>query len=103
MSGTSLDGIDIVCVNFILGEKWDFSITAAQTFQYSTLWQKKLSKLYFESKEVIFKEDLESIFGKRPWDKEEKVTLNPSNTQKTLEVKDKKPEQSKKNEEKPVQ
>ena len=57
MSGTSLDGIDIVCVNFILGEKWDFSITAAQTFQYSTLWQKKLSKLYFESKEVIFKEN----------------------------------------------
>ncbi len=60
-----------------------------------------LSKLAQEllTKEVIFKEDLESIFGKRPWDKEEKVTLNPSNAQKIVEVKDKKPEQSKKNEE----
>jgi len=64
-----------------------------------------LSKLAQEllAKEVIFKEDLETIFGKRPWDKEEKVTLNPSATQKTAEVKDEKPEQSKKNEEKPVQ
>ena len=62
MSGTSLDGIDIACINFILGEKWDFSITAAQTFQYSTLWQEKLSKLYFESKEVIFKENKSNTF-----------------------------------------
>ena len=48
MSGTSLDGIDIACINFIPGKKWDFSITAAQTFQYSISWQKKLSKLYFD-------------------------------------------------------
>ena len=41
-----------------------------------------LTKLANEllTKEVIFKEDLETIFGKRQWNKEEKVTLNPSKT-----------------------
>ncbi|MCS5663900.1 MAG: ATP-dependent zinc metalloprotease FtsH [Flavobacteriales bacterium] len=64
-----------------------------------------LSKLAQEllTKEVIFKEDLETIFGKRPWNKEEKVTLNPSIAEKITEVKDEKSEQSKKNEEKSVQ
>jgi len=44
-----------------------------------------LSKLAQEllTKEVIFKEDLLSIFGERPWNTEEKVTLNKS----TFEVK----------------
>ena len=49
-------------------------------------------------KEVIFKEDLETIFGNRQWDKDEKVTLNPSNSDKKVEVK----EQALNNEEKPV-
>ena len=59
-----------------------------------------LTKLAQEllNKEVIFKEDLETIFGKRQWDKDEKVTLNPSNTDKKVEVK----EQALNNEEKPV-
>ena len=59
-----------------------------------------LTKLAQEllNKEVIFKEDLETIFGKRQWDKDEKVTLNPSKTNETVEVK----EQALKNEEKPV-
>tara|TARA_S200000501_G_C20865692_1_gene761838 strand:- start:2497 stop:4566 length:2070 start_codon:yes stop_codon:yes gene_type:complete len=59
-----------------------------------------LTKLAQEllNKEVIFKEDLETIFGKRQWDKDEKVTLNPSNTDKKDEVK----EQALNNEEKPV-
>ena len=59
-----------------------------------------LTKLAHEllNKEVIFKEDLETIFGKRQWDKDEKVTLNPSKADKKVEVK----EQAKKNEEKPV-
>ena len=36
-----------------------------------------LTKLAQEllNKEVIFKEDLETIFGKRQWDKDEKVTF----------------------------
>ena len=59
-----------------------------------------LTKLAHEllNKEVIFKEDLETIFGKRQWDKDEKVTLNPSKADKKVEVK----EQELKNEEKPV-
>ena len=49
-----------------------------------------LTKLAQEllNKEVIFKEDLETIFGKRQWDKDEKVTLNPSNTDKKVEIKE---------------
>ena len=59
-----------------------------------------LTKLAHEllNKEVIFKENLEAIFGKRQWDKDEKVTLNPSKADKKVEVKD----QARKNEEKPV-
>ena len=59
-----------------------------------------LTKLAHEllNKEVIFKENLETIFGKRQWDKDEKVTLNPSKADKKVEVK----EQARKNEEKPV-
>ena len=59
-----------------------------------------LTKLAHEllNKEVIFKEDLETIFGKRQWNKDEKVTLNPSKANKNIGVK----EQAKKNEEKLV-
>ena len=59
-----------------------------------------LTKLAHEllNKEVIFKEDLENIFGKRQWDKDDKVTLNPSKSNKKVQVKD----QVIKNEEKPV-
>ena len=59
-----------------------------------------LTKLAQEllNKEVIFKEDLETIFGKRQWDKDEKVTLNPNNIDKKIEIK----EQALNNEEKPV-
>ena len=64
-----------------------------------------LSKLAHEllTKEVIFKENLEKIFGKRPWDKEEKVTLNPSSDQEKETVKEEDPEPTKEHEEKPVQ
>ncbi|MCH1436723.1 MAG: ATP-dependent zinc metalloprotease FtsH [Flavobacteriales bacterium] len=64
-----------------------------------------LTKLAEEllTKEVIFKEDLEKIFGKRPWDKEEKVTLNPSTDTEKVLAKDEDPEPAKENEEKPVQ
>tara|TARA_B110000444_G_scaffold253989_1_gene285746 strand:- start:766 stop:1794 length:1029 start_codon:yes stop_codon:yes gene_type:complete len=57
MSGTSIDGIDIVYVNFILGKEWRFSILAAQTFPYTKSWQKKLSELHLASEEIIIKEN----------------------------------------------
>lgn len=43
MSGTSLDGLDIVFVEFISeNNKWDFNIISAETFDYSDNWIKKL-------------------------------------------------------------
>ena len=63
MSGTSIDGIDIVYVNFILGKEWRFSILAAQTFPYTKSWQKKLSELHLASEEIIIKEKLYFFFG----------------------------------------
>ncbi len=43
MSGTSLDGLDLVAVEFEhSGEKWHFRIVNAQTFPYSADWEKKL-------------------------------------------------------------
>ena len=57
MSGTSLDGVDIVYVNFILGKEWSFSILASQTVSYNTYWEKKLSELSNSSNEIIIKEN----------------------------------------------
>ncbi len=49
--------------------------------------KESLSKLAREllDNEVIFKEDLVKIFGERPWNKEEKVTLNPSKSKDVVE------------------
>lgn len=48
-----------------------------------TTHQEKLSKLadLLLDKEVIFKENLEEIFGKRPWQKEEEPTEEPINNE----------------------
>ena len=54
------------------------------------------------SKEVIFKEDLATIFGKRSWDKDEKVTVNKSSIENDVKEEDSSPEKSKENEEKPT-
>ena len=48
MSGSSLDGLDIVCVDFSCvgkypNEKWTFHILHAETVPYSTDWIKRLS------------------------------------------------------------
>jgi len=54
------------------------------------------------NKEVIFKEDLIAIFGERPWNNDEKVTLNKSVEENEVEVNEFEPIQSIKNEEKSV-
>ena len=36
MSGTSLDGVDIVYANFVLSKETSFSILASQTVSYNT-------------------------------------------------------------------
>jgi anhydro-N-acetylmuramic acid kinase len=43
MSGTSLDGLDLVAVGFWqTGEKWNFHIEAAETVDYSAEWKNRL-------------------------------------------------------------
>ena len=43
MSGTSLDGLDLVAVEFWqTGEKWQFKIEAGETLEYSAEWKNRL-------------------------------------------------------------
>ena len=46
MSGTSLDGIDLVISTFTKKEKWSFSIDKTKTIKYSNYWIKILSELH---------------------------------------------------------
>lgn len=44
MSGSSLDGLDIACIDFVqTGEHWSFNILHAQTIPYSIEWIHRLS------------------------------------------------------------
>ena len=53
MSGTSLDGIDLVYVKFNEKNYTNFDIIAAETVPYSKLWRKKLQKaINFSDKEL---------------------------------------------------
>ena len=42
MSGTSLDGIDIVYVKFQRKKSWNYKIIHAETFKYDEFWKQKL-------------------------------------------------------------
>ncbi|MEM9687755.1 MAG: anhydro-N-acetylmuramic acid kinase, partial [Bacteroidota bacterium] len=42
MSGTSLDGIDLVEVAFSVDTHWHFEIKNAETIPYTAAWRKKL-------------------------------------------------------------
>ncbi|MCM5661774.1 anhydro-N-acetylmuramic acid kinase [Galbibacter mesophilus] len=42
MSGTSLDGIDLVYVQFTKSEKWNFLVKHAETIDYNDEWRKVL-------------------------------------------------------------
>ena len=66
--------------------------------------KESLSKLAHEllKKEVIFREDLEILFGKRLWDSNEKITLNPSTANSNEDTKEVEPEELKKNEKESV-
>ncbi len=44
MSGTSLDGLDLVLCDFLSeNEKWSFNVIKAETYKYPAEWEKKLS------------------------------------------------------------
>lgn len=45
MSGTSLDGIDLVEVKFVKDVTWHFEIICAETISYTELWHDKLKRL----------------------------------------------------------
>ena len=49
MSGTSMDGLDLAYVQFILKDKWFFKIIASETIPYSDSWRKVLKNLVFKS------------------------------------------------------
>ena len=53
MSGTSLDGVDLVYVSFNLHEKWKFKIKLAETISYSDYWFNQLKGLINKSKEEL--------------------------------------------------
>ncbi len=44
MSGTSLDGLDIVYVQIIKDKKWSYQLKFAKTYSYNKSWLKKLSE-----------------------------------------------------------
>jgi anhydro-N-acetylmuramic acid kinase len=53
MSGTSLDGVDLVYVTFKLDEKYEYQIHAAKTYAYPKDWQLKLKEAFNQAKEEI--------------------------------------------------
>ena len=57
MSGTSLDGIDLVYVNFSKNDKWHFNIIHAETCGYNEAWRDKLSRLVSYSDSDLTKVD----------------------------------------------
>lgn len=53
MSGTSLDGLDLVYVEFSFNGSWDFKIIKAETIDYSNKWKKTLKNLVTNSLEEL--------------------------------------------------
>ena len=48
MSGTSLDGVDLVYVNFNYDNKWNFKIIRAKTYEYEDRWIEILRDISLE-------------------------------------------------------
>ena len=62
MSGTSLDGLDIVKCKFQKNDNWTYKIEKSKTIPYSTYWTKKLQNLHKKSEKDIKKANIE--YGK---------------------------------------
>ena len=45
MSGTSIDGIDLVYANFVFNKYWSFKILQSKTYEYDMDWQNILKNL----------------------------------------------------------
>ncbi|WP_111685580.1 anhydro-N-acetylmuramic acid kinase [Winogradskyella tangerina] len=59
MSGTSLDGIDIIYAHFALDGHWTFEILQAETIKYPQKWTSILSNLVQNSREELHHIDVE--------------------------------------------
>ncbi len=60
MSGTSLDGLDLVCCNFILeGEKASYEVVASREIPYEKNWKDKLDTAFHLQKEDLVHLDKE--------------------------------------------
>ena len=62
MSGTSLDGLDIVKCIFKKEKKWSYIVEKYETIEYSVLWEEKLKNLHKKDKKDITKCGIE--YGK---------------------------------------
>ena len=49
MSGTSLDGLDLVYAEFVFDDSWSFNIITAETISYSKKWNETLKNLVSNS------------------------------------------------------
>jgi len=61
MSGTSLDGIDLVYVSFQNDDTSDFTIIHAETIPYSTEWKQLLQNAIFSDQQALQKLDV--VYG----------------------------------------
>ncbi|MDR2912314.1 MAG: anhydro-N-acetylmuramic acid kinase [Alistipes sp.] len=60
MSGTSLDGLDIVCANFCRsGDGWSYEITHADSVDYTPEWRERLRGAFYLSGEALTALDAE--------------------------------------------
>ncbi len=59
MSGTSLDGIDLVYTSFIFDTKWHFEIIFGDTIPYDSAWLKKLKDLVLFSESELKQIDID--------------------------------------------
>jgi anhydro-N-acetylmuramic acid kinase len=68
MSGTSLDGVDLVFCRFILssGRRWSFDILKAETIEYNAEWRNRLQNLHHSDAMTFVKTHVElgKYFGK---------------------------------------
>lgn len=62
MSGSSLDGIDLVDVNFWNDGRWHFEIVAKDNFDYDSLWKERLSEAFYMSPNEL--KNLDYQYGK---------------------------------------
>lgn len=59
MSGTSLDGLDLVCVEFTFTNRINYRLIASQTLSYTLEWKTKLSNAYHLNESKLAELDLE--------------------------------------------